>query len=50
MGGRPRIESKDPRVQMAKSLYNDREHEVKDMCQTLNISRSTLYRYLDMPA
>ena len=50
MGGRPRIDSKDPRVQMAKSLYKDRDHEVKDICQTLNISRSTLYRYLAMPA
>ena len=25
MGGRPRIDTKDPRVQMAKSLYNDRD-------------------------
>jgi DNA invertase Pin-like site-specific DNA recombinase len=49
MGGRPRIERKDPRVQMAKSLYKDRDHEVKDICQTLHISRSTLYRYLAMP-
>jgi DNA invertase Pin-like site-specific DNA recombinase len=49
MGGRPPIDSKDPRVQMAKSLYKDREHEIKDICQTLNISRSTLYRYLAMP-
>ena len=49
MGGRPRIDTKDPRVQMAKSLYNDRDHEVKDIYQTLNISRSTLYRYLAMP-
>jgi DNA invertase Pin-like site-specific DNA recombinase len=50
MGGRPRIDSKDPRVQMAKSLYKNRDHEVKDICQSLNISRSTLYRYLAMPA
>ena len=50
MGGRPRIDSKDPRVPMAKSLYKDRDHEVEDICQTLNISRSTLYRYLAMPA
>jgi DNA invertase Pin-like site-specific DNA recombinase len=49
-GGRPRMDSKDPRVQMAKSLYKDRDHEVKDICQTLNISRSPLYRYPAMPA
>jgi len=49
MGGRPPLETKDPRVQMTKSLYKDRDHEVKDMCQTLHISRSTLYRYLALP-
>jgi DNA invertase Pin-like site-specific DNA recombinase len=49
MGGRPPLDRKDPRVRMAKSLYQDRDHEIKDICQTLNISRSTLYRYLAMP-
>ena len=49
MGGRPPIDPQDPRVQMTKSLYNDRGHEVKDICQTLHISRSTLYRSLAMP-
>ena len=34
---------------MAKALYKDREHEVGDICNSLHISRSTLYRYLALP-
>jgi hypothetical protein len=48
-GGRPPLDTKGPRVQMARSLHKDREHEVRDICQSLHISRSTLYRYLAMP-
>ena len=46
LGGRPALDPHDPRIQMAKALYQDREHGVGDICQTLHISRSTLYRYL----
>ena len=49
LGGRPPLDSQDPRVQMAKALYKDRTHEVGAICQTLHISRSTLYRYLALP-
>ena len=49
LGGRPPMDSHDPRVQMAKALYKDRTHEVGAICQTLHISRSTLYRYLALP-
>jgi DNA invertase Pin-like site-specific DNA recombinase len=49
MGGRPPRDTQDSRVQMAKSLSKDRHHEVKDMCQTLHSSRSTLYRSLALP-
>ena len=45
-GGRPALDPQDPRVQMAKALYKERAHEVGAICQTLHISRSTLYRYL----
>ena len=48
-GGRPALDPQDPRVQMAKALYQDRAHEVGDICETLHISRSTLYRYLALP-
>ena len=43
------LDPHDPRVQMAKALYQDRAHEVGDICQTLHISRSTLYRYPAVP-
>ena len=49
LGGRPSLDPHDPRVAMAKALYQDREHEVGAICQTLHISRSTLYRYLALP-
>ena len=32
-----------------KALYKDRAHEARAICQTLHISRSTLYRYLAVP-
>ena len=48
-GGRPALDPQDPRVQMAKTLYQDRAHAVGEICQTLHISRSTLYRYLALP-
>lgn len=34
---------------MVKALYKDRVHEVAAICETLHISRSTLYRYLALP-
>ena len=49
LGGRPAMDPHDPRVQMAKALYQDQAHEVRAICQTLHISRSTLYRYLALP-
>lgn len=49
LGGRPAMDPQDARVQMAKALYKDRAHEVGAICQTLHISRSTLYRYLALP-
>ena len=49
LGGRPAMDPQNARVQMAKALYKDRTHEVEDICQTLHISRSTLYRYLALP-
>ena len=48
-GGRPALDPQDPRVQMAKALYQGRAHGVGEICQTLHISRSTLYRYVALP-
>ena len=49
LGGRPAMDPQDTRVQMAKALYKDGAHEVGAICETLRISRSTLYRYLALP-
>jgi len=43
LGGRLAMDPQDARVQMAKALYKDREHKVGAICQTLHISRFTLY-------
>ncbi len=45
-GGRKPIDSEEPRVQMAKAMHKDKSVGITDICQTLNISRATFYRYL----
>jgi len=47
-GGRKPIPASDPRVQMAKKMHGDRTIPVMDICQTLRISRPTLYRYVSL--
>ncbi len=48
-GGGPR--SLDPRkVAMARALHSDKSNSIEDICKTLRVSRSTLYRYLEGPA
>ena len=43
-GGRPRLLN-GKRIQMAKALLSDHRNNIKDVCSTLGISKSTLYRY-----
>jgi DNA invertase Pin-like site-specific DNA recombinase len=45
-GGRPKLEPDDHRIKTAKIMHVDRNIRIEDICKTLNISRSTLYRYL----
>lgn len=47
-GGRPKAATmNDPRkVAIAQALYNDKTNSIVDICRTLRISRSTLYRYI----
>jgi len=46
-GSRPTIQSRDPKkVALARKLYADRSMPVQEICATLHIGRSTLYRYL----
>jgi len=46
LGGRPAMAVDDPRVQTAKKLHADDSMPISDICQTLKISRPTLYRWL----
>lgn len=47
-GGRPRMNSEAAKVMAAKKLASDKSILIEDICKTLNISRSTYYRYLAM--
>jgi DNA invertase Pin-like site-specific DNA recombinase len=46
LGGRKPIAVTDPRVQTAQKMYADKTMPVGDICQSLQISRATLYRYI----
>jgi DNA invertase Pin-like site-specific DNA recombinase len=46
-GGRPALKTSASKVAMAKKLYTDRSNSIDEICKTLNISRATLYRYVD---
>ena len=46
VGGRPRKLSTNGKVALARRLFEDPNHSLDDICSTLGISRSTLYRYV----
>ncbi len=47
LGGRPKLQTKDPKkIALAKQLYDDGSMPVGEICETLQIGRSTLYRYI----
>ena len=47
-GGRPKVTTNEARVLLAKKLHDDKSLDIDDICKTLRISRSTLYRYVRM--
>lgn len=47
-GGRRRVEAEEAKVQAAKKLAADKSLSVTEICETLNISKSTFYRYVAM--
>ncbi len=47
-GGRPRVESEQARVRAVNKLCGDKAITIGDICKTLNISRSTYYRYMSL--
>jgi DNA invertase Pin-like site-specific DNA recombinase len=47
-GGRPKAKTLNTskKISMAQSLYDDKNNTIDEICKTLNISRATLYRYV----
>ena len=45
-GGRKKVMT-PKKIRMAKELRKDNSNSVTDICETLKVSRATLYRYLD---
>jgi DNA invertase Pin-like site-specific DNA recombinase len=48
VGGRKRLMD-EKKVQIAKSLHADGKATVSEICETLNVSKATLYRSLKLP-
>jgi DNA invertase Pin-like site-specific DNA recombinase len=48
-GGRPQVLT-EKKVAMARTLYADKSNSINDICKTLNIGRTTLYRYIKAKA
>jgi DNA invertase Pin-like site-specific DNA recombinase len=46
VGGRPRKLATNGKVALARRLFAEKSHSIDDICSTLGISRSTLYRYV----
>ncbi len=47
VGGRPRALT-PKQANIAQALYTDKNNSIADICQTLTISRATLYRYIQV--
>jgi DNA invertase Pin-like site-specific DNA recombinase len=49
LGGKPKAPSLNTpkKVALAQSLYDDKTNTIDEICKTLNISRATLYRYIE---
>lgn len=45
-GGRPKALADPRKLAMACTLFADKQRSIPDICKTLGVSRSTLYRYL----
>jgi DNA invertase Pin-like site-specific DNA recombinase len=48
LGGRPPIGLDKAKVRAARRLHDDHTLNIDDICKTLNISKSTYYRYVQM--
>jgi len=45
LGGRPRVMEKK-KIDLARSLYREGKHTVEEICDMINVSRATFYRYM----
>jgi DNA invertase Pin-like site-specific DNA recombinase len=45
-GGRPKALTQK-KLSMARALYADKDNTIAEICKTLNISKTSLYRYLN---
>jgi len=50
IGGKPPLDASSGKVVMAKKLYRDKTNSISEICRMLNISRATLYRYINTGA
>jgi DNA invertase Pin-like site-specific DNA recombinase len=48
LGGRPAVDLDEAKVRGARKLHDDHTLSIDDICKTLNISKSTYYRYVQM--
>jgi len=46
LGGRPKILD-DKKIALAKTMHKNKEISVKEICKTLNIGKTTFYRYIN---
>lgn len=46
LGGRPKLLKDSPKIKMAKRLHEDKSLSIAEICETMKISKSTLYWYL----
>ena len=47
VGGRPKLKIHDPKIRAAKKMHKDKTLPISEICNILNISRPTLYRYIN---
>ena len=48
VGGRPKAMD-EKKIQIARSLHADGRTNISEICETLNVSKATLYRCLKLP-
>jgi len=45
-GGRPKKLADSKKLALAQQLYVDKSNDIQTICETLGVSRATLYRYV----